>query len=102
MTSIQRCTIALERRFAGLCPSKSLCSGREDDERRYLEPSTYLGDILAKLRAIDVRSVIAVSLMKDDPDCAVVKVIVPDLENPSGSRRRRFGPRALKAANALR
>jgi ribosomal protein S12 methylthiotransferase accessory factor len=66
-----------------------------------LGPSAYLSDILAKLGAVNVRSVIAVSLTQDDPDCAVVKVVVPDLENPSGSRRRRFGPRALKAANSL-
>lgn len=66
-----------------------------------LDPSTYLGDMLAKLSAVDVRSVIAASLMGGDPDCAVVKVVVPDLENPSGSRRRRFGPRALKTAKLL-
>ncbi|OAP38595.1 hypothetical protein AU381_22290 [Sinorhizobium glycinis] len=45
-----------------------------------------------------VRSVVAVPLSRDDLPFAVVKVLVPDLENPDGERARRFGPRALSKA----
>ncbi len=45
-----------------------------------------------------VRSVIAVPLSRVDLPFAVVKVLVPDLENPDGERARRFGPRALSKA----
>jgi ribosomal protein S12 methylthiotransferase accessory factor len=47
-----------------------------------------------------VRSVIAVPLTRGDLPFAVVKVIVPDLENPDGERARRFGSRALSKAIA--
>lgn len=45
-----------------------------------------------------VRSVIAVTLSRDDLPFAVVKVLVPDLESPDGERARRFGSRALSRA----
>jgi len=52
--------------------------------------------ILARLRERSVSSVIAVPLEVSD-GFAVAKVVVPELENPMGSRRQRFGRRALMA-----
>jgi ribosomal protein S12 methylthiotransferase accessory factor len=66
------------------------------------DPSSYLDEILNKLGAADVRSVIVAPLTKGDHDYAVAKVIVPDLESPAGNRRQRFGPRAEKLASSLR
>jgi len=66
------------------------------------DPSSYLDEILNKLGAADVRSVIVAPLTKGDHDYAVAKVIVPDLESPAGNRRQRFGPRDEKLASSLR
>jgi ribosomal protein S12 methylthiotransferase accessory factor len=52
--------------------------------------------ILGRLRERSVSSVIAVPLEVSD-GFAVAKVVVPELENPMGSRRQRFGRRALMA-----
>ena len=39
-------------------------------------------------------------LVAQDPDYAVAKVFVPDLENPPGDRRFRYGRRAVRAMMA--
>jgi YcaO-like protein with predicted kinase domain len=50
---------------------------------------------LARLKATGITSAMAVSLAKEDLPFAVVKVLVPQLENPEGARKRRFGERAI-------
>ncbi|ACP25957.1 TPR domain protein [Sinorhizobium fredii NGR234] len=57
-----------------------------------------LGNAVSGVKKAGVRSVIAVPLARADLPFAVVKVLVPDLENPDGERARRFGPRALSKA----
>jgi YcaO-like protein with predicted kinase domain len=52
-------------------------------------------DLLGRLASAKIKTVIAVSLAKPDLPFAVVKIIIPELENPDGARKRRFGPRAL-------
>ncbi|WP_337268361.1 YcaO-like family protein [Oryzifoliimicrobium ureilyticus] len=52
-------------------------------------------DLLDRLRQRNIGPVIAVSLTPVNVPIAVVKVIVPSLENPAGNRRRRFGARAI-------
>lgn len=59
-----------------------------------------LSHAVACVEKAGVRSVIAVPLSRDDLPFAVVKVLVPDLENPDGERARRFGSRALSKAIA--
>jgi YcaO-like protein with predicted kinase domain len=55
-----------------------------------------LAFMLDKLRSAGVRSVIVVALEAGEPGFAVAKVLVPELENPPGARRQRFGRRALR------
>ncbi|TNM65358.1 YcaO-like family protein [Aliirhizobium smilacinae] len=63
--------------------------------------STLLEWVLKKLRAAKI-SIVAVADLGDAAlPFSVVKVIVPELENPEGSRKRRFGQRALVQAMAL-
>ncbi|MDO1583507.1 YcaO-like family protein [Rhizobium oryzicola] len=61
-------------------------------------PSSLLESLLHRLKMMRINSVIAVQLHAPDLPVAVVKVIVPDLENPDGARRHRWGPRALAMA----
>ncbi|WP_156943511.1 YcaO-like protein with predicted kinase domain [Ensifer sp. WSM1721] len=55
-----------------------------------------LAFVVAKLKAAGVSSAIAVPLNPGERNFSVAKVLVPELENPDGNRKRRFGPRALK------
>ncbi|PZM15547.1 YcaO-like family protein [Rhizobium tubonense] len=48
-----------------------------------------------RLAACGIRSAISVPLAGDDVPFSVVKMLVPDLENPDGLRKHRFGQRAL-------
>jgi ribosomal protein S12 methylthiotransferase accessory factor YcaO len=54
--------------------------------------------VLNRLRAVGVHDVFAVSLSDPDLPFAVVKVLIPGLENPEGARRQRFGSRAIAKA----
>ncbi|CAN7536229.1 YcaO-like family protein [Rhizobium sp. LjRoot254] len=54
--------------------------------------------VLNRLRAVGVHDVYALSLSNPDLPFAVVKVLVPGLENPEGARRQRFGSRAIAKA----
>jgi ribosomal protein S12 methylthiotransferase accessory factor len=54
-----------------------------------------LQSVLQALRARKIVSAIAVPLNAHDAAFAVVKVLVPSLENPPGERQKRFGSRAL-------
>lgn len=60
--------------------------------------STLLHELLARLRACGIGSVIALRLTPEDLPFSVVKIFIPDLENPEGARLRRFGKRALAQA----
>jgi ribosomal protein S12 methylthiotransferase accessory factor len=60
--------------------------------------SILLHELLAKLRASGIGSVIALPLSPGDLPFSVVKIFIPDLENPEGNRLRRFGERALAKA----
>nr|WP_201009188.1 YcaO-like family protein [Rhizobium rhizogenes]QCL09432.1 hypothetical protein pC5.7c_565 [Rhizobium rhizogenes] len=68
--------------------------------RENVIPGATLNDMLpgviGKLKAVGVKSAIAVHLNPGEDDFSVAKVLVPGLENPDGSRKRRFGSRALK------
>ncbi|MDF9819042.1 MULTISPECIES: YcaO-like family protein [Rhizobium] len=54
-----------------------------------------LQHVLDALRNRGIASVIAIRLSEDTLPFSVVKVIIPELENPEGERARRFGARAL-------
>ena len=58
--------------------------------------SDMLQGVIGKLKAVGVKSAIVVHLNPDEDDFSVAKVLVPELENPDGKRKRRFGSRALK------
>ncbi|WP_416068492.1 YcaO-like family protein [Rhizobium sp. ZK1] len=60
--------------------------------------SNLLHELLARLRACGIGSVIALPLMPEDRSFSVVKIFIPDLENPEGNRLHRFGQRALARA----
>ncbi|MBY5663169.1 YcaO-like family protein [Rhizobium leguminosarum] len=57
-----------------------------------------LQQVLDALRNRRIVSVIAVRLSKDTLPFSVVKIVIPELENPEGERARRFGTRALARA----
>ncbi|MDM9620599.1 YcaO-like family protein [Rhizobium sp. S96] len=62
--------------------------------------SQLLGATLATLRECNVGLVIAVQLSDPALPFCVTKVFMPSLENPEGSRARRFGERAISKALA--
>lgn len=60
--------------------------------------SALLHDLLTRLRAGRIGSVIALPLTPANLPFSVVKIFIPDLENPEGNRLHRFGQRALARA----
>ncbi len=60
--------------------------------------SVLLRELLARLRSSGIGSVIALPLTPANLPFAVVKIFIPDLENPEGNRLHRFGKRALARA----
>lgn len=93
-----------DRDFIRLCP---------DDTRACLElplssqhfPLRADGDVddllrwvLKQLGANGIRRLLVVDLGGGDMPISVVKIIVPELENPDGRRKHRFGPRAISRA----
>ncbi|MBO9127095.1 MULTISPECIES: YcaO-like family protein [unclassified Rhizobium] len=58
----------------------------------------YLSHTLDRLRAASINTVATVKLSAPDLPFVVVKVLIPELENPDGKRARRFGSRALSKA----
>jgi len=54
--------------------------------------------VLKHLKAASIDSVIVVPLTPTDFPFSVAKVLVPDLENPPGERKRRFGARGISKA----
>lgn len=61
-------------------------------------PDALLSFVLQRLRDAGIGPVVSVPLLGDGLPFAVVKVFVPELENPEGERKRRFGTRALSWA----
>ncbi|THK37756.1 hypothetical protein EHS39_11895 [Ensifer sp. MPMI2T] len=61
-------------------------------------PDALLSFVLQRLRDAGIDTVVSVPLLGDGLPFAVVKVFVPELENPEGERKRRFGTRALSWA----
>jgi YcaO-like protein with predicted kinase domain len=72
-------------------PTKSVPPQRQD-VRSHIE------GVLDALRGRQIASVIALPLSGSRLPFHVVKVFVPDLENPEGARARRFGARAIAKA----
>ncbi|WP_064695393.1 YcaO-like family protein [Rhizobium aegyptiacum] len=72
-----------------------------DRAPRYGDLADLLQHVLDALRKKGIRSVIAVRLSDDTLPFGVVKVVIPELENPGGQRARRFGTRALARAIGL-
>lgn len=60
----------------------------------FLPPSEWIAQIVGAIRGHTER-IYAVDLTPDQPAFSVVKVLIPDLENPEGARRQRYGARAL-------
>lgn len=54
--------------------------------------------VIEHLKIASIGSVIVVPLTPTDFPFSVVKVLVPDLENPPGERKRRFGARGISKA----
>ena len=69
------------------------CAPRDDG--RTLDAMDNLEFILERLRIRGVGTAIVVPLEVDEAGFAVAKVVVPELENPPGDRRQRYGRRAL-------
>ncbi|PRD44954.1 hypothetical protein C5748_05605 [Phyllobacterium phragmitis] len=57
--------------------------------------------VLERLENAGIRSAIALPLTRGEYPFAVCKVFVPQLENPDGKRRRRFGLRAISRSLAF-
>lgn len=66
------------------------------DEDTPRDPAENLQFILARLRAAGIGSVVVVPFETGIDGFAVAKVLVPELENPAGDRKQRYGRRALK------
>ncbi len=58
-------------------------------------PDALLAHILRKLTDARIKTAIALPLLHGDFPFSVVKVFLPQLENPDGLRKRRLGPRAV-------
>ena len=58
-------------------------------------PPLMLADALQCLREAGITTAIAVRLSADHMPFSVAKVFIPELENPDGARKRRFGSRAF-------
>lgn len=61
------------------------------------DPRGLLPALLGRLGAVGIKRVIVVPLSGPHEPMAVAKVLVPELENPPGERRQRFGRRGLTA-----
>ncbi len=60
----------------------------------------YLTILVDRLRRVGAASIILVPFEGGQRGFAVARVFVPELENPSGDRRQRFGPRARRFVEA--
>lgn len=60
--------------------------------------NSLLEHVLDALKRAGVGTAVAVPLLAEPLPFSVIKVFVPELENPDGARKRRFGSRALSRA----
>jgi ribosomal protein S12 methylthiotransferase accessory factor len=74
-------------------PAAALCGEGVAGDLSFL-----LQHVLDALRNRRIASVIVVRLSEDTLPFSVIKVVIPELENPEGERARRFGTRALARA----
>jgi ribosomal protein S12 methylthiotransferase accessory factor YcaO len=58
-------------------------------------PEALLTHVLGILRDAQIKSAVALPLLRGDFPFSVVKVFLPQLENPDGLRKRRLGSRAV-------
>lgn len=58
-------------------------------------PEALLAHVLGRLADARIKTAIALPLLHGDFPFSVVKVFLPQLENPDGLRKRRLGPRAV-------
>lgn len=61
-------------------------------------PQALLDLVMRRLKAAQIDTMVSVQLLENGAPFSVVKVFVPELENPDGQRKRRFGTRALAHA----
>lgn len=88
--------------FTQPCPSDTLnCLNLTKQDRKWRPQSvtgnvhTLLHWVLEQLKAVGISDVIAVDLSAKGLPISVTKVVVPQLENPDGRRKRRYGARAF-------
>lgn len=60
--------------------------------------NSLLKHVLEALKHAGIGTVVAVPLLAAPLPFSVIKIFVPELENPDGARKRRFGARALSRA----
>jgi ribosomal protein S12 methylthiotransferase accessory factor len=65
-----------------------------------VDRAAYVDFLIARLRAAGVRQAIVAPLQANDPDFAVAKMLIPDLESLPGDRRYRYGKRMVRAMMA--
>ncbi|MBB5534878.1 YcaO-like family protein [Rhizobium giardinii] len=58
-------------------------------------PDALLAHVLRRLSDAHIKTAVALPLLHGDFPFSVVKVFLPQLENPDGLRKRRLGPRAV-------
>jgi ribosomal protein S12 methylthiotransferase accessory factor len=61
-----------------------------------------LETVLGKLTLVGIKSVIVVDMAPAESDFSFARVLAPSLESPDGTRKQRFGARALKRVLSLR
>jgi len=61
-----------------------------------------LAHVLGRLQSAGITSAIALPLTRGEYPFAVCKIFIPELENPDGKRRRRFGQRAISRSLAFK
>ena len=93
--------------FTQACPQDTRASLDIEIGSGMREPQLVLGDVetllqwvLTQLRTAGISQVAVADLSCNHLPVHVVKVVVPELENPYGHRKQRFGPRALLQAMA--
>jgi ribosomal protein S12 methylthiotransferase accessory factor len=74
---------------------------RPGNEDMLVTPEELLDFLVERLATVGVRSVIGVPLDGNELPFYVIKMLVPDLENPDGKRKHRLGPRALSKSLEL-
>ncbi|MGM5056472.1 YcaO-like family protein [Rhizobium sp. 814_E9_N1_1] len=98
--TFSRCLPPLMRQaFAAVAAPPTAAIGRDGVAGHGQQDLPHLlQHVLDRLRNRRIASVIAVRLSDDTLPFSVVKIVIPELENPEGERARRFGTRALARA----